>query len=187
MVPPLRPLIDKGVLHVFDGDVPLEQRIAQIFDDHDDAVDRARRGREVFLDTYSYEAVRAVVEPAFDRLLDDAPPARPELQAFVGCCTLFPGRHGEAARRAAKPAACPGQRRKRRHAGRAYDLVIFWKQNDTSIYGRRQDMFLKYLERTGRFSTIVHFDKPITPEALIKNFVSATGRPTSAASSCARP
>ena len=36
-------------------------------------------------------------------------------------------------------------------AGSTYDLVVFWKQNDTGIYGRRQDMFLKYLERSGRF------------------------------------
>ena len=44
-----------------------------------------------------------------------------------------------------------------------YDLVVFWKQNDTGIYGRRQDMFLKYLARSGRVPSIVHFDHPMTP------------------------
>ncbi len=44
---------------------------------------------------------------------------------------------------------------------------MFWKQNDTGIYGRRQDMFLKYLERTGRFGKIIHFDQPMSAEALV--------------------
>ena len=33
--------------------------------------------------------------------------------------------------------------------GEQYDVVMFWKQNDTGIYGRRQDMFVKYLARSG--------------------------------------
>jgi len=57
--------------------------------------------------------------------------------------------------------------RRRIPAGSTYDLVVFWKQNDTGIYGRRQDMFLKYLERSGRFRTIVHFDQPISAEGLV--------------------
>ena len=52
-------------------------------------------------------------------------------------------------------------------AGSTYDLVVFWKQNDTGIYGRRQDMFLKYLERSGRFAKIVHFDHPMSVEGLL--------------------
>ena len=52
--------------------------------------------------------------------------------------------------------------------GSTYDLVVFWKQNDTGIYGRRQDMFLKYLERSGRFDTIVHFDHPMSVEGLLR-------------------
>ena len=52
-------------------------------------------------------------------------------------------------------------------AGSTYDLVMFWKQNDTGIYGRRQDMFLKYLERSGRFDKIIHFDHPMSAEALV--------------------
>ena len=48
--------------------------------------------------------------------------------------------------------------------------MVFWKQNDSSIYGRRQDMFLKYLQRSGRFRNIVHFDNPVTPEKLLDTY-----------------
>ena len=43
---------------------------------------------------------------------------------------------------------------------------MFWKQNDSGIYGRRQDMFLEELARSDRVGTIVHFDNPISPETL---------------------
>ena len=41
------------------------------------------------------------------------------------------------------------------------DIVFFWKQNDTGIYGRRQDMLVKYLARHPRIARIFHFDAPI--------------------------
>ena len=131
----------------------------------------------MFLEEYSYAAVREVVEPMFEQLLDRPPPSRPRLDAFVGLLRdTFPtadasGAHG----RAVPEARVPGRRKRTVTPGEPYDLVMFWKQNDTSIYGRRQDMFLKYLERSGRFHTIVHFDNPITPEALIKNYALARG------------
>ena len=74
------------------------------------------------------------------------------------------------------PARVPGSRRWRAAPDEQYDLVVFWKQNDTSIYGRRQDMFLKYLQRTGRFGKIVHFDSPISPGTLARTYLASTGR-----------
>ena len=41
------------------------------------------------------------------------------------------------------------------------DIVFFWKQNDTGIYGRRQDMLVKYLARHPRIARIFHFDAPV--------------------------
>ena len=41
------------------------------------------------------------------------------------------------------------------------NIAYFWKQNDSGLYGRRQDMLVKYLARSGRVGTIVHFDAPI--------------------------
>jgi len=41
------------------------------------------------------------------------------------------------------------------------DIVFFWKQNDTGIYGRRQDMLAKYLARHPRVHRLFHFDAPV--------------------------
>lgn len=41
------------------------------------------------------------------------------------------------------------------------NIVFFWKQNDSGIYGRRQDMLVKYLKQSGRVDKILHFDAPI--------------------------
>jgi len=41
------------------------------------------------------------------------------------------------------------------------DFVFFWKQNDTDIYGRRQDMFLQSLAEREDVGKIIHIDAPI--------------------------
>lgn len=47
-----------------------------------------------------------------------------------------------------------------------YNIVFFWKQNDSDIYGRRPDMLVKYLARHPKIHQIVHFDPPISWEHL---------------------
>jgi glycosyltransferase involved in cell wall biosynthesis len=156
-VPPLQPLIDKDVLEVFDGDRPLAERVREIFDRPEETAERARRAREVFLESFSYAAVRPTASEAIARLLGDPPPTAPPLRSLV-----------TTVRQVARPESAPVPRIRRPiAAGTIYDLVVFWKQNDTGIYGRRQDMFLKYLERSGRVGTIVHFDQPMSAEALL--------------------
>ncbi|MGH8977233.1 MAG: glycosyltransferase, partial [Acidimicrobiia bacterium] len=169
-VPPLRPLIDTGAVQVLEGSTPLHERIAAIFDHYDDAIDRARRGREVFEATYSYEAVTAVLAPRFDQLLEAPPPLSPRLATLVDVPRQLFGSRPTLAR---PPARVPGRRSRPAHAGAMYDVVVFWKQNDTGIYGRRQDMFVKYLARSGRVRSIVHFDNPTTPERLYKTYRNA--------------
>jgi glycosyltransferase involved in cell wall biosynthesis len=156
-VPPLQPLIDKDVVEVYDGDTPLHDRLREIFSDREEALDRARRARAVFLESYSYEAVRPVVEAAVERHLESPPAPAPALGSTI-----------DVARKIFRPGASALSITPRRAlpAGETYDLVVFWKQNDTGIYGRRQDMFLKYLERSGRFHTIVHFDHPMSAEGM---------------------
>jgi glycosyltransferase involved in cell wall biosynthesis len=46
-------------------------------------------------------------------------------------------------------------------SGDRYDLVWFWKQNDSGLYGRRQDHLLRALAASPRVRRIVHFDRPI--------------------------
>jgi hypothetical protein len=51
--------------------------------------------------------------------------------------------------------------RGRKYLDDKYDIVFFWKSNDTGIYGRRQDMLVEYLSRSPGVNRIVHFDYPI--------------------------
>ena len=73
--------------------------------------------------------------------------------------------------------------RDRRRDGGPYaddklDIIFFWKQNDTGIYGRRQDMLVKYLARDPRVNRIFHFDAPINfvRSARTASKSAATGR-----------
>jgi glycosyltransferase involved in cell wall biosynthesis len=45
--------------------------------------------------------------------------------------------------------------------GDRYDLVWFWKQNDSGLYGRRQDHLVRALAASPRVRRIVHFDRPV--------------------------
>jgi glycosyltransferase involved in cell wall biosynthesis len=163
-VAPLQSLIDTGVLQVLDQGEDLAERIARVFDDPD-AIDRARRGRKVFEEEYSYDAVAAEVGELFERLLDGEPPPVPARLAALSDAQerLF----GHEQR---PPVRVPGQRRRPIPEGDEYDVVMFWKQNDSGIYGRRQDMFVKYLERSGAVRSIVHFDAPTTLEDLYREY-----------------
>lgn len=48
----------------------------------------------------------------------------------------------------------------------AYDLVVFWKQNDSGIYGRRSDLLVRELTRSDRVRSTTHFDAPLGVHAL---------------------
>lgn len=53
---------------------------------------------------------------------------------------------------------------------RPLNILFFWKQNDSDIYGRRQDMIVKYLAKSDRINKIIHFDAPISSRKL-QNFI----------------
>jgi hypothetical protein len=46
------------------------------------------------------------------------------------------------------------------------DVVIFWKQNDTGLYGRRVDMVVKYLTSREDVRKVIVFDAPIALSTL---------------------
>lgn len=56
-----------------------------------------------------------------------------------------------------------------------FEVVFLWKQNDTGLYGRRQEMVVRQLARDRRVRRIWHFDAPIDlrhylrREALVPN------------------
>lgn len=184
--PPLASLVDAGVLLALEPDDALHERIARVFDDPDDARSRAERGRELFLREYSYEAVAERLAPAFDRLLGDPPPvsarqrelaAAPEQIWAASAGRVRSGAGGSSGDPATAPSAVPVRRPRLQdpeaptlEPGAVFDVVMFWKQNDSGIYGRRQDMLLEELARSPRVGTVVHFDNPISPEALLASY-----------------
>jgi glycosyltransferase involved in cell wall biosynthesis len=173
-VPPLRPLLDQDVVHVWDGEEPLADRIVRVLDDHEDATDRAQRARKVFEADYSYEGVSSAVTPLFERLHEAPPRLTPKLASLTEAARrLFGAEHEQLLLPPRVPALAGPRRRPAR--GQTYDVVMFWKQNDSGIYGRRSDMFAKYLERSGRVRSIVHFDRPATPEQLYADYRRSRG------------
>jgi glycosyltransferase involved in cell wall biosynthesis len=83
-VPPLQPLIDKDVVEVFDGDVPLHQLIQRILRRDDETLDRADRARELFLERLSYAAVRPLLAGLIGEQIDAPAPLAPPLASLVG-------------------------------------------------------------------------------------------------------
>lgn len=56
--------------------------------------------------------------------------------------------------------------REQRQSG--IDVVVFWKQNDTALYGRRHDMVIKYLASRPDIRKVVVFDAPISEFDLVQ-------------------
>ena len=120
--PPLRPLVEAGVLQVHDpSDMPLHDRIATILDDPDAAYERAEKGRALFLEEYSYAAVSERIAPRFEQLMANPPELAPELETLVAAPRrlLAPSTTPQDHRPAQEsvPARLPGSRRWRAGAG----------------------------------------------------------------------
>ncbi len=47
-----------------------------------------------------------------------------------------------------------------------FNILFFWKQNDSDLYGRRQDRIVHYLAKSERINKIIHFDAPIAARKL---------------------
>lgn len=55
------------------------------------------------------------------------------------------------------------------------DIVMFWKQNDTGLYGRRSDMVMKHLLHSGRIRRVLHLDAPMKCADLARGIGSPKG------------
>ena len=52
----------------------------------------------------------------------------------------------------------------------AFDLVMFWKQNDSGIYGRRSDMMMKHLLASGRVRRVLQLDQAFSSLLIFETF-----------------
>ena len=177
-VPPLVNLAQKGLVELL-GDTPLDRKIDEIFSDYDAYKHKAAQNRETFLREYSYGANLPRLQDTIDRVLNNPAPIPDEFRELIAYHRrIFPG--GADSPRAtaqvvaggqpaavASPAPPPAQaavvpaRKVDSYVDDKIDIVFFWKQNDTGIYGRRQDMLVKYLAEAPRINSILHFDAPV--------------------------
>ena len=177
-VPPLVNLAQKGLVELL-GDTPLERKIDEIFSDYDAYKHKAMQNRETFLREYSYGANLPGLQDTIDRVLNNPVPIPDAFRELVAYHRrIFSGGAGLPQVTAqvvagGQPAPVAGPtppsvqveddpvRKVESYVDDKIDIVFFWKQNDTGIYGRRQDMLVKYLAEDPRINSILHFDAPV--------------------------
>ena len=165
-VPPLVNLAKKGLIELL-GDTPLDRKIDEIFINYSTYKHKAMRNREIYLQEYSYGANLPGLKYIIDRLLHNPipiPDAFRELVAYHR--KIFSNMEAGLLQTTMKVAVngsepYPVEAPVRSYIDDKLDIVFFWKQNDTGIYGRRQDMLVKYLARNSRIHGILHFDAPV--------------------------
>lgn len=173
-VAPLRPLIEAGCLEVVGPD-GLTATLKRLLDDELAVRTRAMANRELFLEHFSHAAVAPRLGDVIASSIDARAPLDDGLRDLLAVQrSLF----GTTALASASSSSLVGassavderrrrpRPRRRPAEGAQYDLVVFWKQNDSGIYGRRSDLLLRELSRSGRVARMIHFDAPIGIEAL---------------------
>ena len=179
--PPLANLANNGLVELL-GNASPAQKIDEIFLNYKERKCRATENRRAFERDYSYSGSLLTLRRLIQRCSSQprtVPRAFRELVTYHqaifhtegGLRSAIPRVHctedGSDNKQHARPALT--QRRTQRGMPRSeryfvddkLDIVFFWKQNDSGIYGRRQDMFVKYLARDPRVSRIFHFDAPV--------------------------
>ncbi|MDQ3729975.1 MAG: glycosyltransferase [Actinomycetota bacterium] len=175
VTPPLQEAADRGLLIPVDS-VDFAERLEETLTSPSRDPDRARKAREEFLETYSYRSVSPRLVSVVNGAIDDPkPPSSRQAETVAALRQRF-----GSARKAPSPAAKGnGATASRTAVSRqgpkdSLDLVCFWKQNDSGIYGRRQDMLVKYLARSEQVRKVVHFDAPMPLTRLLRHRAAAT-------------
>ncbi len=178
--PPLVNLARDGLVELL-GDTALEKKIEEVFASYPGYLEGARTNRERFLLQYSYGACRPWMNAMIDRVLESPSPTPAEFRRlvdyhrgiFCGNGSPRPVDNGRLTCRppceapisggdVTTPPVVPRPPKCREFVDDRYDIVLFWKQNDTGIYGRRHDMVLKYLSRDPRVERVLLFDAPVS-------------------------
>jgi glycosyltransferase involved in cell wall biosynthesis len=157
-VAPFADLFDKNAMLPVDSDADLDRLLKELAASPEAFADRARRGRAQFLSEFSYavNAARLNLAAREARAADAAQPdhqigrALERIFKYAAVDYPYPDFGGAV--------SAPAIRR----AERPRDLVFFWKQNDSDLYGRRSDMLVKYLVKSGKIRRVIHFDRSLT-------------------------
>ena len=177
---PLARVAHDGVLRILD-EGPLASQLQRAFVDVGDLRERGARNREHFLEFYSYSSVLPRLMEVIESARERPSPMRSEFEEFFA---FHRRRRGKQRGRnktvlrtvvagRVRGSAALGEEENTRCETISYiddrlDIVFFWKQNDSGIYGRRQDMLTKYLGLAPAVNTVLHFDEPVTARDLFK-------------------
>ena len=142
--PPLMDLVNENVAEVLEP-ANLAASLVQL----------ANKGapdatRDIFEMKYSYDAASRTLRDVFQRVI------RGDLSAQV------PTGFGERLQAAQARALGVELRADPVESEEGKDVVVFWKQNDTTLYGRRHDMVIKYLASRSDVRKVIVFDAPVS-------------------------
>ncbi len=156
-VPPLEPLVRSGHLRAVGHD-GLAASVAALLEDLPGARQQALANRELFLSDFSFAAIRPRLEAVVESLLDTPPAIAPEHAAVLAFAEQ---RFGSKRTGPDGPGGIAPRRARPRDAAPCFDVVMFWKQHDTGLYGRRHDMLMQQLAASPRVARVVQFDAPV--------------------------
>ncbi len=142
-VPPLAPLIEDELIEPITAE-NLAERIGHWLEvPAEERTRRTRRARDRFLAEFSYDAIHRTLFAEVEACLDKPRALPAEARTFLG----------DQQRRYSLPAPVPGD---------GLDIVMFWKQGDIGLYGRRVDMVIEHLARRPEVRRIAVFDAPFS-------------------------
>ena len=154
-VPPLRKLIESGVIEPVTKET-LSARIAWWLEATSEVRDPHReRARGAFLRDFSYEAIHRTLFNEVEECL--AAPASLTTAAdefLTAQARRYPSSDG-------KP-------------DEGLDMVMFWKQGDVGLYGRRFDMLVRELSRRKEVRRVAVFDAPFSVYQVLRDHVPDT-------------
>ncbi|MXY52549.1 MAG: glycosyltransferase [Gammaproteobacteria bacterium] len=140
---PLAPLIDDELIEPVTAEILAEQIGHWLEAPAEERTRRTRRARERFLAEFSYDAIHRTLFAEVEACLDEPRALPAEARNFLG----------EQQRRYSLPVPATGD---------GLDIVVFWKQGDIGLYGRRVDMVIEHLARRPEVRRIAVFDAPFS-------------------------
>ncbi len=192
--PPLANLARSNLVELL-GNTSLDKKIDEIFSNYACYKQRAVENRKIFLEEYSYGVNVLKLEMIIHSLIEKTPPMPDEFERlirfhneiFLGPSGINSGPRTNMHDEAPDKKSCSNapqlvtdartdDKTTTAYVDDKYDFVFFWKQNDTGIYGRRQDMIVKYLSKSSRVNKIIHLDAPLSIKSLWANLKLDKGR-----------
>jgi len=157
-VPPIYDLEQQKLVKVIHPDF-FGETLLELYDQRSDKdfADTQARIRAGFKDEFGFKINRIRLDNAIELAIARNRPVSKGLALLVEHMRSAYLKLNDAKRSKPKP-AIKGKK----------DLVMFWKQNDSGLYGRRSDMIMKHLLKGNHFGRILQFDAPINLEDLAK-------------------